>query len=137
MPSFFIDRPIFAWVVAIFIMLAGVIAIPFLPVAQYPNVAPPQISVTTNYPGATPAEMYQSVTRPIEEELNGVPGLIYFDSASDASGRMPTTVTIEPGTPIGVAQGEDRTHAVQGQGVLVRVRLGSDLIFTQKKQQPT
>src|SRR3546814_5060946 len=88
MPNFFIDRPIFAWVVAIFIMLAGVIAIPFLPVAQYPNVAPPQISVTTNYPGAAPEEMYQSVNRPVEEELNGVPGLIYFESTSDSSGRI-------------------------------------------------
>ena len=106
MPSFFIDRPIFAWVVAIFIMLAGIIAIPFLPVAQYPSVAPPQISVTTNYPGATPEEMYQSVTRPIEEELNGVPGLIYFESTSDASGRIAITVTFEPGTPIGEAQVE-------------------------------
>src|SRR5512138_2232375 len=106
MPSFFIDRPIFAWVVAIFIMLGGVIAIPLLPVAQYPSVAPPQISVTTNYPGATPEEMYQSVTRPIEEELNGVPGLIYFESTSDASGRIEINVTFEPGTSIGEAQVE-------------------------------
>ena len=86
MPSFFIDRPIFAWVVAIFIMLAGVIAIPLLPVSQYPKVAPPQISITANYPGASPEDMYLSVTRPIEEELNGVPGLIYFESTSDSSG---------------------------------------------------
>ncbi|MGN6660730.1 MAG: efflux RND transporter permease subunit, partial [Achromobacter mucicolens] len=54
MPSFFIDRPIFAWVVAIFIMLGGVITIPMLPIAQYPNVAPPQITISTNYPGASP-----------------------------------------------------------------------------------
>ena len=98
MPSFFIDRPVFAWVVAIFIMLAGVIAIPFLPIAQYPNVAPPQISISTNYPGAAPEEIYQSVTRPIEEELNGVEGLLYFESTSDAAGRVDITATFAPGT---------------------------------------
>ena len=65
MPSFFIQRPIFAWVVAIFIMIAGAIAIPLLPVAQYPNVAPPQISVQTTFPGASPEDMYQSVNRPL------------------------------------------------------------------------
>ena len=106
MPSFFIDRPVFAWVVAIFIMLAGAIAIPLLPIAQYPTVAPPQISITANYPGASPEDMYQSVTRPIEEELNGVPGLIYFESTSDSSGRINLTVTFAPGTPIGEAQVE-------------------------------
>jgi len=106
MPSFFIDRPVFAWVVAIFIMLAGAIAIPLLPVAQYPKVAPPQISITTNFPGASPEDMYQSVTRPIEEELNGVPGLLYFESTSDSSGRINITVTFNPGTPIGEAQVE-------------------------------
>lgn len=106
MPSFFIHRPIFAWVVAIFIMIAGAIAIPLLPVAQYPNVAPPQITVQTNYPGASPEDMYQSVTRPIEEELNGVAGLLYFESTSDSSGRIQITITFAPGTPIGEAQVE-------------------------------
>ena len=106
MARFFIDRPIFAWVVAIFIMLAGLRAIPMLPIAQYPNVAPPQISVSTTYPGAAPEDIYQSVTRPIEEELNGVPGLIYFESTSEASGRISINVTFEPGTNIGEAQVE-------------------------------
>jgi multidrug efflux pump len=106
MPSFFIDHPIFAWVVAIFIMLAGVITIPMLPIAQYPNVAPPSISVSTNYPGASPEDIYQSVTRPIEEELNGVPGLLYFESTSAANGGISLTVTFAPGTPIGEAQVE-------------------------------
>lgn len=100
MPHFFIDRPVFAWVVAIFIVLGGVIAIPMLPVAQYPNVAPPQISISTYYTGASPEEIYQSVTRPIEDELNGAPGLIYFESTSDASGRVSITVTFAPGTNI-------------------------------------
>lgn len=76
MPHFFIDRPVFAWVVALFLMLAGIIALPLLPVAQYPNVAPPQISISTTYPGASPEDVYQSVTRLMEEELNGATGLL-------------------------------------------------------------
>ncbi|MEP7456438.1 efflux RND transporter permease subunit [Phyllobacterium sp. SB3] len=103
MPQFFIERPIFAWVVAIFIMLAGVISIPFLPIAQYPSVAPPQISVNTSYPGASPEDMYQSVTKPIEEELNGVENLLYFESTSDSAGRITITATFEPGTEVGQA----------------------------------
>lgn len=103
MPQFFIDRPVFAWVIAIFVVLAGVLSIPFLPVAQYPNVAPPQISVSTYYPGAAPEEIYQSVTRPIEEELNGVGGLLYFESTSDSSGRVDIAVTFAPGTDPGQA----------------------------------
>ena len=103
MPSFFIDRPVFAWVIAIFITLAGVIAIPFLPVSQYPSVAPPQIQISTNYPGASPDDVYLSVTRPIEEEINGVEGLIYFESTSEASGRISITATFRPGTNVSQA----------------------------------
>ncbi len=98
MAQFFIGRPIFAWVVAIFIMIAGILAIPMLPVAQYPNVAPPQISVYTNYAGASPEDVYQSVTSPIEQELNSVDGLIYFESTSNATGLVQITATFEPGT---------------------------------------
>ncbi|WP_312795015.1 efflux RND transporter permease subunit [Tianweitania sp.] len=98
MAQFFIGRPIFAWVVAIFIMMLGALAIPMLPVAQYPNVAPPQISINAVYTGAAPEDLYQSVTRPIEEELNGVEGLLYFESTSDTSGRVTITATFEPGT---------------------------------------
>ncbi|GLQ10531.1 multidrug efflux RND transporter permease subunit [Devosia yakushimensis] len=98
MAQFFIGRPIFAWVVAIFIMLAGLIALPQLPIAQYPNVAPPQVTISALYPGASPEDMYQSVTRPIEEEMNGVEGAMYFESTSDSSGSVTVTVTFEPGT---------------------------------------
>ncbi len=98
MAQFFIGRPIFAWVVAIFIIIAGLLAIPSLPVAQYPNVAPPQISIYTTYPGASPEDIYQSVTAPIEQELNSVDGLIYFESTSDSSGTVQISVTFEPGT---------------------------------------
>lgn len=103
MPGFFIDRPIFAWVVAIFIMIAGVISIPMMPVAQYPNIAPPQISISTSYPGASPEELYQGVTRLIEEELNGIPGLMYFESTSDASGAVSINATFMPGTSVAQA----------------------------------
>lgn len=98
MAQFFITRPIFAWVVAIFIMIAGVLAIPMLPVAQYPNVAPPQISIYTTYAGASPEDVYQSVTSPIEQELNSVDGLIYFESTSNATGLVQINATFEPGT---------------------------------------
>lgn len=100
MARFFIDRPVFAWVIAIFIAIAGSIALPFLPVAQYPNVAPPQVTIETSYPGASPEDLYQAVTRPIEEELNGVNGLLYFESTSEASGRVSINATFEPGTEV-------------------------------------
>jgi multidrug efflux pump len=103
MPKFFIDRPIFAWVVAIFIVIGGIIAIPFLPIAQYPSVAPPQIAVNASYPGAAPEDLYQAVTRPIEEELNSVQGLLYFESTSDSSGSVTITVTFNPGTNVNMA----------------------------------
>ncbi|HTO34508.1 MAG TPA: efflux RND transporter permease subunit [Pararhizobium sp.] len=103
MPSFFIDRPIFAWVVALFIMISGIIALPLLPISQYPNVAPPQISINTSYPGASSEETYQSVTRLIENELNGIEGMQYFSSTSSAAGRVSINVTFAPGTDSGDA----------------------------------
>ncbi|HGE2154799.1 TPA: efflux RND transporter permease subunit, partial [Pseudomonas aeruginosa] len=86
MPLFFIRRPNFAWVVALFISLGGLLVIPFLPVAQYPNVAPPQITVTATYPGASAQVLTDSVTSVIEEELNGAKNLLYFESTSNANG---------------------------------------------------
>ena len=97
MPAFFIERPIFAWVVAILIMLGGAIAIPQLPVSQYPDVAPPQVQIFTMYPGASSEEIYASVTKLIEEELNGAKGLLYFESSTDASGEILITATFNPG----------------------------------------
>ncbi|MBZ7927747.1 multidrug efflux RND transporter permease subunit [Ensifer adhaerens] len=103
MSTYFINRPILAWVIAIFIALSGLIAMPFLPVSQYPKVAPPQLTVTANYPGASPADLYQGVTRLIEEELSDVDGLQYFESTSDTSGQLSITVTLETGTNIKLA----------------------------------
>ncbi|MDH6269760.1 multidrug efflux pump [Rhizobium sp. SG_E_25_P2] len=104
MAHFFIQRPILAWVFAIFISIAGLIALPFMPIAQYPNVAPPQLSISTSYPGASPQEIYQSVTQPIEEELNSVDGLRYFESTSDSSGSISINATFTSGTNIDQAQ---------------------------------
>lgn len=104
MAQFFIHRPVLAWVISIFIVIAGLIALPIIPVAQYPQVAPPQISIYANYTGASPNEIYQSVSQPIEEELNGVEGLDYFRSTSASSGFVQITATFAPGTDIARAQ---------------------------------
>src|SRR5215208_3347503 len=98
MPSFFIDRPIFAWVVALFICLVGLISIPLLAIAQYPIIAPPSISISTSYPGASPENLYNSVTRLIEEELNGANGILNFESTSDSLGQVEITANFIPGT---------------------------------------
>ena len=98
MSEFFISRPKFAWVVAIFISMAGLFALPYLPVAQFPVVAPPQIIVTATYPGASAEVMVESVTSVIEEELNGIKDMLYFESSSGSSGSSDKTNTIKPKT---------------------------------------
>ncbi len=103
MPQFFIDRPIFAWVVALFILLAGALALPKLPVAQYPNVAPPQVEIYAVYPGASAQTMDESVVSLIEQELNGADHLLYFQSQSSL-GSATITATFEPGTNPELAQ---------------------------------
>ncbi|WP_236177149.1 efflux RND transporter permease subunit [Pseudomonas qingdaonensis] len=103
MPQFFIDRPVFAWVVALFILLGGALAIPQLPVAQYPNVAPPQIEVYAVYPGASAQTMDESVVSLIEQELNGADHLLYFQSTSSL-GSATVTATFQPGTNPELAQ---------------------------------
>src|SRR6266545_488531 len=129
MPSFFIDRPIFAWVVALFICLIGAIAIPLLAVAQYPIIAPPSISISTSYPGASPENLYNSVTRLIEEELNGASGILNFESTSDSLGQVEIIANFVPGTETGAASVEVQIRlkriearlprAVIQQGILV------------------
>lgn len=104
MPHFFIDRPVFAWVIALFIVLTGLLSIPRLPVAQYPAVAPPGIIITVNYPGASPDVMNTSVVSLIEREISGVDNLLYFESSSDTTGMASITVTFKPGTDIKIAQ---------------------------------
>ncbi|WP_338822044.1 multidrug efflux RND transporter permease subunit [Bradyrhizobium septentrionale] len=129
MPSFFIDRPIFAWVVALFICLVGAISIPLLAVAQYPIIAPPSISISTSYPGASPENLYNSVTRLIEEELNGAANILNFESTSDSLGQVEIIANFKPGTDTSQASVEVQNRlkrvearlprAVIQQGILV------------------
>ncbi|MEW6389077.1 MAG: efflux RND transporter permease subunit [Pseudomonadota bacterium] len=101
---FFIDRPIFAWVIAIVIMLAGALAIRTLPVAQYPEIALPQVSISANYPGASAKTVEDSVTQVIEQKMKGLDGLDYMSSTSDSSGSATVTLTFKAGTDIDIAQ---------------------------------
>lgn len=103
MSKFFIDRPNFAWVIAIFITLAGLLSIGSLPVAQFPAVAPPQVSVSATYPGASAKTMVDSVVSIVEEELNGTKGLLYHESSSSA-GVAEVSVVFQPGTNPALAQ---------------------------------
>ncbi|KMW48978.1 efflux RND transporter permease subunit [Ralstonia insidiosa] len=98
MARFFIDRPVFAWVIALVIILAGVLALPSLPVAQYPNIAPPNVSISANYPGASARTAESAVTAIIEREMNGAPGLLYMSSSSDAAGNVSINLSFKQGT---------------------------------------
>ncbi|MDP3132849.1 MAG: efflux RND transporter permease subunit, partial [Burkholderiaceae bacterium] len=104
MAKFFIDRPIFAWVIALFVTVLGLVSITQLPVAQYPPVAPPSIVVTAFYPGASAQTLEDSVLSVIEREMNGSPGLIYMESVSQANGSGTLTLSFEPGTNADLAQ---------------------------------
>ncbi|MGE8065066.1 multidrug efflux RND transporter permease subunit [Pseudomonas sp. NPDC089569] len=115
MSRFFIQRPNFAWVVALFISLAGLLVIPSLPVAQYPNVAPPQISITASYPGASAKVMVESVTSIIEESLNGARGLLYYESTNNSNGVAEVIVTFEPGTDPDMAQVDVQNRLKQAE----------------------
>ncbi|PLX98375.1 MAG: hydrophobe/amphiphile efflux-1 family RND transporter [Desulfuromonas sp.] len=104
MPKFFINRPIFAWVIAIGVMLAGLLAIKTLPVSQYPPIAPPQIAIRAVYPGASAQTVQDTVTQVIEQKLNGIDNLIYMSSTSDSSGMVAITLTFKAGTDSDIAQ---------------------------------
>jgi multidrug efflux pump len=129
MAGFFIDRPIFAVVIALFICLGGLLALPFLPIAQYPIIAPPSIAISTSYPGASPENLYTSVTRLIEEELNGANGILNFESTSDSLGQVEITANFVPGTDPSMASVEVQNRikrvearlprAVVQQGILI------------------
>ena len=97
---FFIDRPIFASVVSIVIVIAGGVTLPFLPIEQLPNITPPTVEVSTMYPGANAQVVADTVTTPIEEQVNGVDNMLYMSSKSSSDGRMSLTVTFEVGTDI-------------------------------------
>ncbi|UAC75829.1 efflux RND transporter permease subunit [Burkholderia contaminans] len=104
MAKFFIDRPIFAWVIAIILMLAGVAAIFKMPIAQYPTIAPPSIQIQANYPGASAKTVEDTVTQVIEQQMSGLDNFLYMSSTSDDSGNATITLTFSPGTNPDVAQ---------------------------------
>ena len=104
MARYFIDRPIFAWVIAIVIMLAGLLAIRSLPVAQFPEIAPPAVTIQTTYPGANAQTLESTTTQIIEQQLKGIDNLRYFSSTSDSAGNLNITLTFEQGTDPDIAQ---------------------------------
>jgi hydrophobe/amphiphile efflux-1 (HAE1) family protein len=104
MARFFIDRPIFAWVLAIIVMLAGVMAIKILPIAQYPSIAPPAIAISANYPGASAKTLEDTVTQVIEQKMKGLNQLAYMASTSESTGSVTITLTFENGTDPDTAQ---------------------------------
>lgn len=104
MARFFIDRPIFAWVLAIIVMLAGILSINTLPIAQYPSIAPPAVAITANYPGASAKTLEDTVTQVIEQKMKGLDRLSYMASTSESSGSVTITLTFENGTNPDTAQ---------------------------------
>jgi multidrug efflux pump len=104
MSRFFIDRPIFAWVLALIVMLVGGLAILKLPVNQYPDIAPPAISIQVTYPGASAQTVQDTVVQVIEQQLNGIDNLRYVSSESNSDGTMAITVTFNQGTNPDIAQ---------------------------------
>jgi multidrug efflux pump len=104
MSRFFINRPVFAWVLAIVVMLAGAVAVVRLPVAQYPSIAPPAVSITVTYPGASAETVQSTVVQPIEQQLSGLDHLLYFSSESTKDGSMTIMLSFEQGTNPDVAQ---------------------------------
>jgi len=104
MSRFFIDRPIFAWVVALVIMLVGGLAILKLPINQYPSIAPPAVGISVSYPGASAQTVQDTVVQVIEQQLNGIDGLRYISSESNSDGSMSITVTFNQGTDPDIAQ---------------------------------
>src|SRR5499433_1363675 len=129
MAGFFIDRPIFAVVIALFICLGGVLALPFLPIAQYPIIAPPSISVSTSYPGASPENLYTSVTRLIEEELNGANGILNFESTSDSLGQVEITANFVPGTDPSMASVEVQNRIKRVEARLPRAVIQQGIVI--------
>jgi multidrug efflux pump len=98
MAKFFIDRPVFAWVIALFVLLAGILAIPNLPISQYPQIAPPTIIVNAVYPGGSAQTVDESVTSLIEQEMNGAENMLYIESQSQSDGQSQVSVTFKNGT---------------------------------------
>jgi multidrug efflux pump len=129
MSRFFIDRPIFAWVIAIIVMIAGLVAVRTLPIAQYPDIALPGVSITATYPGASADTVQKTVTQVIEQQLKGIDGLIYFSASSNSNGQVQINASFKAGTNPDIAQVQVQNKVqsatatlpavVQQQGVVV------------------
>ncbi|MDB5796020.1 MAG: efflux transporter permease subunit [Noviherbaspirillum sp.] len=140
MAKFFIDRPVFAWVLALFILLAGALSIRSLPVSQYPTIAPPAVVINAMYPGATAQTIDESIISLIEQEMNGAEGLQYIESQSQANGQAQVTVTFAPGTnpDLAAVDVQNRLKRVEArlpqsvtqQGVTVTKARNNFLLFT-------
>ncbi len=138
MADFFIERPVFAWVIAILIMLGGGLSVVNMPIEQYPAIAPPSVSITTYYPGASAETLENSVTQIIEQSLTGIDNMRYFSATSTASGNVAITVTLEPEADPDIAQVQIQNKVqaampllpreVQNQGVVVK-KAGSTFVF--------
>ena len=138
MANFFIRRPIFAWVLAIILMMAGVMAILQMPVAQYPTIAPPAVSVSATYPGADAQTVQDTVTQVIEQNMNGIDNLMYMSSTSDSAGGVTITLTFQSGTNPDIAQVQVQNklqlatpllpQEVQQQGISVKKSTSSFLM---------
>ncbi|EEG09794.1 efflux RND transporter permease subunit [Pseudogulbenkiania ferrooxidans] len=139
MPKFFIDRPVFAWVIALLILLIGGLSVVKLPVAQYPSIAPPSVSVSATYAGASAETLQNSVTTVIEQQMNGIDGLLYMSSNSQSSGQATITLYFQPGTNPDIAQVQVQNKLqlamprlpteVQQQGVKVAKATRNYLMF--------
>nr|WP_159465050.1 efflux RND transporter permease subunit [Scandinavium goeteborgense] len=138
MSKFFIQRPIFAWVLAIIMMMAGGLAILQLPIAQYPTIAPPAVAITATYPGADAQTVQDTVTQVIEQNMNGIDNLMYMSSTSDSSGGVTITLTFQSGTDPDIAQVQVQNklqlatpllpQEVQQQGISVKKSSSSYLL---------
>src|SRR6201996_6563012 len=138
MANFFINRPVFAWVIAIILMMAGALSITNLPVAQYPSIAPPAVSITVTDPGASAETVQSTVVQVIEQQLNGIDNLIYFSSESDKDGSMTITLNFKQGTNPDIAQVQVQNKVqqatpllppeVQQQGIVVAKQTASFLL---------
>ena len=118
MSAFFIDRPIFAWVIGLILMLVGGVEIFQLPIAQYPSIAAPQISITVTYPGASAQTVADTVVRPIQQQLNGLDGLEYISSTTQSSGAMEIDATFKQGTDVNIAQVQVQNKLSLAEAVL-------------------
>ncbi len=133
-PAFFIDRPIFASVISIIIVLAGGVSLSVTPIAQYPEIAPPTVTVSARYPGATAEVVANTVAAPIEQQVNGVDDMIYMTSTSSSSGDMSLIVTFEPGTDPDIAQVNTQNRVNQALAQLPTV-VTAQGVTTQKVSQ--